>query len=1537
EDALGLVLLRGQLMDEVPEGGMLAVPMPAEELTPWLCGKLDLAAANSPQLSVASGPADLLDDLTARLAEEGIEAQRVRINIAAHSRLLDGILERFRAYLKSIRLQEPNLPLISNRTGKWLEPHRARDPEYWVEHLRNTVLFGEGVNTLLDTDKRIFIEVGPGVTLGSLVRQNPAAPAQRVFGSLRHPEDPASDEVFFRTVTGRLWAVGVDIDHSRLWTCPRVRAPLPTYAFQHNEYWIPPGAGAASADAREAVRPQRLAALTDWFRVPRWVQQGIVDEDPQPRTWLIFHGNDPVADALIQHVREGKHTVVTVGAGDTFSRAGEYAFTIAPEAAGVGYQELVEALREDNLLPERILHTWLLTGDRSFRPGSTFFHRNQEYGFYSLLHLAQALGRAGLDDHDIHFVVAANGVIRIGDESAPCPDKATALGPCAVIPREFPRFTCRFVDVELPAAETARARRKAAYPCPKPVLDALGAEVEAAAGSEVVAWRDGVRWRRHLGPWRQPPAREGSPRRLRRNGVYLITGGLGGIAGVLADWLAREFDARLVLVGRTPLPNRDDWDDWLARHRAEDSISRGILRVRELESLGATVLPMTADVTVAERMREVVREAVEQAGPINGVFHTAGVIRDNLIQLKSQRDIEEVFSAKVYGTMVLDEMFRDRQLDFMVLFSSTSLYVAPEGQVDYVGANAFLNAFADAHLARRPYPVTAINWGIWKDVGMMGKTPEASVGAVAATADPDLSHATPMPARHPLFQEHYAIREGVTEVHFFNGTLDASSHWVVNEHRLSNGAALLPGTGYLELIHAGLQEAGIDGPWQLTGLSFLHPLFVADNNARAFRVRLRGHERYWEVEIVAARRNGDRPDWETCATARIARDAPITPARIDLAAIQARCDQSHEAAGGSSALRTRQEDHIRFGPRWRVLKRLDLGTEEALARLQLPGPLSNDLDDYVLHPALLDIATGCAMDLVPGYTKQDTVQKLWAPISYRAVRFHARLQAEIASWIRRCDSRVADGFVAFDVTITDVQGQPLVEVEQLTLRRIDGALEMPRSTQPGETAPRGDTEPAEKPPKQAASPGEIALQHNVSQGIDVEQGIRALSRLLDAETMPASLVVSSMDIGALLRQAEAIGQAARSSSDARFTRPELDNEFEAPRDELEENLAELWGKLLGVEGVGIRDSFFDLGGHSLIAVRLFNEISDRYEVDLPMSVLMQSPTIADLAELIRDEAPDLAEAGPNEQNEGPTRTGKRLPEFRHIVPMHIGPIAADTPLFMVSGMFGNVLNLSHMAHLLGEERPFYALQARGLYGDAMPHETFEEMATDYIAEIRKVQPHGPYLIGGFSGGGIAAYEIARQLLAKGEQVSQVILLDTPLPEIATFSFGDKVSMFMQGLHAEGLPFIAKKIRIRIEWEKQKRAKKRSSGETEQRDALHFQSQRIGDAFVRAITRYEMPTVPVDVALFRPRLDVRFRLKGGRLVDGDRNYVAEDNGWTPYVKSLRVFEVPGDHDGMVLEPNVRVLVAALRRSIDDAEARIQVQAGNDQAPTIAASR
>ncbi len=1498
EDALGLLLLRGQLVAQSPRGTMISVPMAAKDLIPLLGDELDLASANSPQLSVMSGPLPPLEALVARLAEQGIDTQRVKVDVAGHSRLLDGILPRFREYLQNIKLNEPRLRIVSNRTGKWLDPASARDPEYWVQHFRNSILFADGVDTLLESDNHVFLEVGPGNMLSSFVRQNPRSPTQRVLSSMRHPQDPIPDHVYFRTVMGRLWALGVDFDVQPLWGQGRRRVPLPTYAFQHGRYWIEPGVRSAGPSRAEAERPLRQPEISDWFRKPRWVQQGILESTEELHTWLAFHGREPLSLSAVASLREAGHTVISVLPGDTFAQVDQNTYTLAAEAGGVGYPELLEALAEREIVPDRILHTWLVTLDRGFRPGSTFFHRNQEHGFYSLFHLARALGKAGLTERPLHMTVVANGAQRVGDEGLLFPDKATVLGPCAVIPREFPNVSCAFIDIDLGAAKTHGKRNPQADAAVARVAGDVTSELFAQPGTRVIAWRNGVRWERHLAAFKQP-AGVAPVQRLRQGGVYLLTGGLGGIGGLMAEWLAREYRAKLVLIGRTPLPQRSDWDDWLDKHEAGDSISQAIQKVRQLEKLGASVLPVAADVAVAERMKEVVAEARTAFKEIHGVFHAAGVTRDNLIQLKSPRDIEDVFSAKVYGTLVLDEIFRDSALDFMVLFSSTSAYIAPTGQVDYVGASAFVNAFAESCRDQRKYPVTAVSWGIWKDVGMVGQLAGPSEATNSQT----------LPVSSPHFEHRFSSRDGLAQLELLTGRL-SSSDWVIDEHRLGDGEALLPGTGYLELVRAALAELGNPGPWQLSNLVFESPLFVQDGASRAFRVSLRGDEQRWDVEILAEGETAD--NFVRCVSARVTPAKQATPVPVALAEVEARCNGPLSvAAGPASVLRTRQEAHLKFGPRWRVLKRLHLGHKEALAHLQLPAEFSGDFADYGLHPGVLDIATGCAMDLIPGYADQEVVQNLWAPISYRGLRFHAPLEADVYSWIRLAsDGSVASDFAAFDVTMTDANGKVLVEVDRLTLRRLDGPWHAPKAE-----ATMGAAEPAAARTK-PLSPGEVALRHNVSQGITPTEGLQVLTRLLNGQ-MPADLIVSSMKVDDLIAQAESLTRASTASHDARFSRPELDSDFAPPRDSFEKGLAELWGKLLGVEGVGIQDSFFDLGGHSLIAVRLFNEVADKFNTDLPISVLMQSPTIEGLAALVRG-GPYVEGEGGAAVAEPTTRDTPAALRFRHVVPMHTGPVAGRTPLFVCAGMFGNVLNLSHLAHLLGEERSFYALQARGLYGDLEPHESFEEAARDYLEEIVQVQPHGPYLLGGFSGGGLIAFEMARQLQERGERVLGVLMLDTPARALPHFSFGDKLSMFAQSAQREGLGIVRKKIEARIAWSREKQRRRVVAAEQSQAQATNFQSQRIGDAFVRGLVKYQIPKVEVNVAVFRPKMDVKFRLSGGRQVDSYRNYVREDNFWTPHVANLQVFEVPGTHDNMVLEPNVRVLVSLLRRVIDGIE-------------------
>jgi thioesterase domain-containing protein len=328
-------------------------------------------------------------------------------------------------------------------------------------------------------------------------------------------------------------------------------------------------------------------------------------------------------------------------------------------------------------------------------------------------------------------------------------------------------------------------------------------------------------------------------------------------------------------------------------------------------------------------------------------------------------------------------------------------------------------------------------------------------------------------------------------------------------------------------------------------------------------------------------------------------------------------------------------------------------------------------------------------------------------------------------------------------------------------------------------------------------------------------------------------------------------------------------------------------------------------------VRLFSMIRKTYAVDFPISVLFEAPTIAGCARLIEDRiGPQEATAdGPAPKRAEPVR------RFTHLVPMHPGEGGNRAPFFLVAGMFGNVLNLRHLAHLIGPERPFFGLQARGLYGGDAPHDDFVVAATEYIAEMRQVQKQGPWYLGGFSGGGLIAWEIARQLEAAGETVALTVLLDTPLPLRPALTRRDKALIRLAELRAGGPGFL-------LEWWRGKRAyaalQRDRAGAATEADGHEFHNTAIEAAFRAALPRYVMQGRTGRTVLYRPPLDLKWRVTGDAWVSTAREYVLPDNGLTAFAPELEVVEVPGDHDSMVLEPNVRVLAAHLRGLLNDVE-------------------
>ncbi len=265
-DALTLVAARGRLMQDLPAGSMLAVSLSAAQARGAIAeaGLTDVAvaAANGPALAVVSGPTDSVARLEADLTARGVAVRALHTSHAFHSAMLDPILAEYRAQVVATPRRAPERPYVSNLSGTWITAEDVLDPDYWVRHLRETVNFADGIGTLLAEGEPIFLEVGPGGSLATFVRQAAPGAGSRILQTLPHVQDPRPADEHLLTTLGRLWAQGAPVDWEAFYADGhRRKVALPTYAFDRQRYWIDPPASTPKAIDRDVDAPQPAATF----------------------------------------------------------------------------------------------------------------------------------------------------------------------------------------------------------------------------------------------------------------------------------------------------------------------------------------------------------------------------------------------------------------------------------------------------------------------------------------------------------------------------------------------------------------------------------------------------------------------------------------------------------------------------------------------------------------------------------------------------------------------------------------------------------------------------------------------------------------------------------------------------------------------------------------------------------------------------------------------------------------------------------------------------------------------------------------------------------------------------------------------------------------------------------------------------------------------------------------------------------------------------------------------------------------------------
>jgi acyl transferase domain-containing protein/acyl carrier protein len=711
EDALACVAMRGRLMQEMPAGKMLSVPLAEHVVRTFLNGHLSLAAVNAPGHCVVSGAADPLNELAHQLAQRGVKSLELHTSHAFHSAMMEPVLEPFVEQVGRLRLQPPVIRFVSNLTGTWITEANATDPQYWARQLRETVRFYDGLQELLRDPTCALLEVGPGRTLSTFVKLHPDKTAdQEVLPSLRHPDDQQSDTSSLLKTLTRLWMAGVPVEWNGFYAHERrQRVSLPTYPFERKRYWIDPPALTEPEASQRQYTFRKKAQIADWIYLPSWQRtmplESLVGEKMlagQRLSWLLFIDQRGLGSRLAAHLEQLGQDVTTVVVGERFKPRGSHAFAINPQQRD-DYGALLKELRAQERVPQMIVHLWNVTAvDETPSPAESFAAA-QDLGFYSLLYLAQALGSEFISER-LRISVVSNQMQAVTGDEVLRPEKATLLGPCKVIPQEYPNLTCRSIDVVMPEPAAQSAVEKLAAQ--------LIAECFSESSDTVVAYRGQYRWTQTVD---LAPRNSAAPP-LRKGGVYLITGGMGDIGLLLAEHLARTVEARLILVGRSAFPAKEEWPQWLERDEPDDTGDK-IRRLNAIEEMGAEVMVFSADVACRDEILDVVERAEAHFGGINGVIHAAGIVAaDSMLDILEMDDAtcERHFQPKAYGLYALAEAVQGQQLDFCLLFSSLSAVLGGLGFVAYSAANLFMDAFAQQRHQMKLGPWISVNWDAWQ-------------------------------------------------------------------------------------------------------------------------------------------------------------------------------------------------------------------------------------------------------------------------------------------------------------------------------------------------------------------------------------------------------------------------------------------------------------------------------------------------------------------------------------------------------------------------------------------------------------------------------------------------------------------------------------------------------------------------------------------------------------------------------------------------------------------------------------------------------
>lgn len=715
EDGIRIIIERGKILNELPNGAMLSIPVSKEKVCESI-GNADLAIDNG-MTCVISGTIDDVKKAENTFRNKSILTMYIETSHALHSRQMDSGALKLERFMSEIELHAPSIPFVSNVTGNWITKEEAISPHYWSMHMTNTVQFDSDLKTILAMKDRIMlIEIGPGNGMSQMInRYFTEEDKHSVISTIRAEQRVMSDMYCFMNSLADLWKFGVEIDWKRLQEGKdRNRISLPTYSFDKKYFWL----DYQNENKEEKKKSKWFFGKNqnpeEWYYGKSWERYNIVDDsnEDQTKRWMIFSNADRGSEYVINSLKQSNKSITIIEKGEKYKKNSNTHYYLNPSEYE-SYEQLVEDLKTNDNVPDGILHMWFVQEQVETNLQINYVKRRTDEGFYCMMFMAKALGSHNVVEPVVMKIVTQNAVNVLGSDLL-SPEQSVVYGPAKIIPLEYTNITFSTIDINAIQNECFRESR----------LKQLVTQILYNKEDKVIALRGNYKWKPVIKKIKLK--RQGkSEDYLVNNGVYVITGGLGGMGLSIASSISKTVTANLVLLGRSIVPERENWKEYLDEKEKNPRYTSIIKKILKMEDNGSHVEMISVDIADAVKMEECVKRLYDKYKKINGIYHTAGVAEyDGVIQNKQTINVEKVLAPKLYGTLMLNQVFHD--FDFMFICSSlaTVIYYTKIGQVSYCAANEFIDAFCDYKESQGTDNIYCINWADWKGVGMSVQSAE---------------------------------------------------------------------------------------------------------------------------------------------------------------------------------------------------------------------------------------------------------------------------------------------------------------------------------------------------------------------------------------------------------------------------------------------------------------------------------------------------------------------------------------------------------------------------------------------------------------------------------------------------------------------------------------------------------------------------------------------------------------------------------------------------------------------------------------------